>query len=552
MLPRSIRTFGLRSEDLLAAASGVWERAKIRFKWLLMRQVRPFNADDISAFFSWIVVGNVLWIILGTTTFASLVVFTLNTVFAQETLARMVGNYLTKETGVTVVFESAIVPNWNENKICLRKVFISRRPGSLKKVLKGSQSTAAAAAATAAATLDPKMDKFHIAANSVEEANYTQFDLTVDTINVTLSFQRWMSGKGIVKDVEVKGVRGVVDRRFVKWIPNVDPRSYRRSHKPGDFEMEHVTVDDLLVTLLQPNDFRPFQVSVFSCDLSHLRKQWLFYDILSANHISGSYDDSLFTIHSRQTVPNGDTLDANSPWSKINRLRIDGVAIDHLNRGITSGPFSWITSGNVDMVADVYLPTEQTGPNLSVLIQDIVEQFEIVQKSRAKNKHSADSNHQHSITMDNYPYNDTTQSDGSVTVTVPEPTSPDKSSPKDKAYVIMDLRVQLNKVRATVPLFTPDLSYVNNAMIRPIVAYINNHESYIPVTGRIVKRLSEFDGSWTIFDSGLMDDLSAEVYDAFAKNATDTEARSRRIKKVGLWSLQMIAQMLLFSLGTIA
>lgn len=70
-------------EELLAAATGFWARLKVRFKWFSIRSARPFNIDEIGAFFSWILVGHVLWIILGTTTFFSLAIFAVNTVFAQ-------------------------------------------------------------------------------------------------------------------------------------------------------------------------------------------------------------------------------------------------------------------------------------------------------------------------------------------------------------------------------------------------------------------------------------------------------------------------------------
>lgn len=70
-------------EELLAAATGFWSRLKVRFKWFSIRSVRPFNIDEIGAFFSWVLVGHVIWIILGTTTFFSLVIFMVNTVFAQ-------------------------------------------------------------------------------------------------------------------------------------------------------------------------------------------------------------------------------------------------------------------------------------------------------------------------------------------------------------------------------------------------------------------------------------------------------------------------------------
>lgn len=70
-------------EELLAAATGFWQRLRIRFKWLTIRSSRPFNSDDMSAFFSWIIVGHVVWILVGTTTFFSLLILAVNTVFAQ-------------------------------------------------------------------------------------------------------------------------------------------------------------------------------------------------------------------------------------------------------------------------------------------------------------------------------------------------------------------------------------------------------------------------------------------------------------------------------------
>lgn len=70
-------------EELLAAATGFWSRLKVRFKWFSIRSGRPFNIDEIGAFFSWVLLGHVLWIVLGTTTFFSLAILAVNTVFAQ-------------------------------------------------------------------------------------------------------------------------------------------------------------------------------------------------------------------------------------------------------------------------------------------------------------------------------------------------------------------------------------------------------------------------------------------------------------------------------------
>ncbi|KAL4975783.1 hypothetical protein BDW66DRAFT_136845 [Aspergillus desertorum] len=521
-------------EELLAAATGSWSRLKVRFKWFSIRSVRPFNLDEMAALFSWVILGHVVWVVLGTTTFFSLLILAINTVFAQETLAGWIGNYLTKSSGVKVVFESAIVPKWRDGVITFKNVFVSRRPGQgTGHVSKGSSKTAAAAAAAAHLSDPSSADSLEqrVPSEEEEDANYTQFDLSIETVNVTLSFGRWINGKGLLRNVEVKGVRGVVDRRSVYWPDEPrDPKSYRHEHNPGDFEIDSFKMSDLLVTVYQPNNFRPFSVSIFSCDLPQLRKQWLFYDFLSANMMSGSFDNSLFTIHPRQThsftgaqLDNGAKEDGQpTPWKKHSRIRIDALNIDHLNRGV-QGPFGWIHEGTVDIVADIMFPADND-ESIAKVMADLYDRLEATVTS---NRYTEDSH---------------------------ESTQVDESKSSDsRRFLVTDLRLHLNNVRAVVPLFTRDLSYINNALIRPIVAYINSRRTFIPVNCRLVKRAADFDGSWTIYDSGLMDDLSAAVYDAFARDVVDEQARKRRFKKVGFWSLQLAAQAIFMGMaGNIA
>jgi len=511
-------------EELLGAATGFWQRLSIRFKWFTIRSYRPFNTDELSALFSWVFLGHVIWIIVGTTTFFSLAIFAVNTVFAQETLAGWVGNYLTKSSGCQVVFESAIVPKWGDGVITFSNVFVSRRPGQGKaKVSKGSSLSAAAAAAERAKEQgEPGQE--------VEDTNYTQFDVSIDTVNVTLSFTKWFNGKGPLEDVEIKGVRGVIDRTNVRSDPTRDPRSYKHEHHTGDFEIDSFKMEDLLVTMYQPHDFRPFSISIFNCELPRLRKQWLFYDFMSANNMSGSFDDSLFTIHPRQTHSHTGIGIAEAPgdpamWKKHSRIRIDGLNIDHLNRGV-HGPFGWIYEGNVDIAADIMFPADEDG-SVAKMMSDFYDRMEatVVKHAHVHTTHHHDTSDHHDE--------------------VPQP----EKSADEPRFLIMDLRVHLNDVRASVPLFTHDISYVNNAFIRPIVAYINSKRSFIPVNCRVVKRTNDFDGSWTIFDSGLMEDLSKETYEAFARDIGDDTARVRRLKKVGLWTIQLAAQALFIGLA---
>jgi distribution and morphology protein 31 len=51
---------------MLALATGFWERLKIRFKWFTIRGFRRFDTDDMSAFLSWFLVSQAVWIMVGT------------------------------------------------------------------------------------------------------------------------------------------------------------------------------------------------------------------------------------------------------------------------------------------------------------------------------------------------------------------------------------------------------------------------------------------------------------------------------------------------------
>ena len=533
-------------EELLAAATGFWERLGIRFKWMSIRSFRPYTLDEIGAFVSWVFLGHVVWIIVGTTTFVSLAIWAVNTVFAQETLAGWVGNYLTKSSGIKIVFESAIVPTWRSGVITFNNVFVSRRPGHQDKkertVSKGSSTTAAAAAARAAMA---ERSKEVAAADPEDDGNYTQFNVAINTVNVTLSFSKWFNGKGLLHDVEVLGVRGVIDRTSVQNLTTyVDPKTYRHEHSTGDFEIDNFKMADVLLSVYQPNNFRPFTVSVFNCELPRLRKQWLFYDLMSATNMSGSFDDSLFTVHPRQVHGHtgapltADGVGEDAHWKKHSRLRIDGLNIDHLNRGV-EGPFGWIHEGNVDIVADVMIPTDEDGvwrQSWKKSTEAMSEFYDRIESSVTQQAQIYGKSHLPPDIIQTDPVQ-------------PKPDHEHTASSSDSKFVLLDMRVHLNDVRARIPLITQDLSYINNALVRPIVAYINSRRAFIPVTCRVVKRQSEFDGSWTIFDSGLMDDLSREVYDAFARDVGDEERRGKRMRKVGRWVVELVFEALFLGLA---
>lgn len=103
---------------------------------------------------------------------------------------------------------------------------------------------------------------------------------------------------------EVKLPDHGIDRRFVFWDPDnpLDPASFRHLSQPGDFELESLQLEDVLITVYQPGNFRPFTASIFRADMKTFRKQWLFYDFLSAENVVGQYDNCLFSLHKPQSI----------------------------------------------------------------------------------------------------------------------------------------------------------------------------------------------------------------------------------------------------------
>lgn len=117
------------------------------------------------------------------------------------------------------------------------------------------------------------------------------------------------------------------DRRNVHWDADkpYDPRAARRTSRPGDFDLSSLVLEDLLVTVYQPGDFRPFNFSIFSAVVPRLRKQWLFYDLLGADSITGQVDGCLFSLHKPQRVGKSTEKDAETQrgrWRTLVRFCI--------------------------------------------------------------------------------------------------------------------------------------------------------------------------------------------------------------------------------------
>ncbi|KAF7730813.1 Mitochondrial distribution and morphology protein 31, mitochondrial precursor [Apophysomyces ossiformis] len=565
-------------DELLAQARGFLDRLKVRIKYPLMRQMRPWTLNDLTALFSWLFLGHTVWLLVGTTSFVSLILWTANSLQFQEWIAYRIGQYLTSATGATVVFDTAIVPKWKDGKIRFTNVRIYRMPRSEKEKFERHAaliSTGGPMNGYSDMVNRLSLDEDPLAGvvfDDDEKDNevlkqWMWFDLTLERVDVSLSLLRWMDGKGLVKSADIMGVRGVVDRRHVRWDPNVpwDPVAARHKYTPGDFELEKLTLEDLLVTVYQPNGFRPYPVSIFQAQLDRFRKQWLFYDFLCATSIVGAFDKCLFSVHTPQLEksvleqsghidskrsgfrshdiyhyspfnkpdPNGVVIGGENErfgvmtdndmkkkgYKRKSRLRIDGVNIDHINRGL-EGPPGWITSGKLDISADIYIPKEASEADSTELLRQLV--YELTDRIELPQPVMLGAGNSDELLVV-----------GGGTKNAQPATKRDVN----KKFV-MDIDFRFKDTKASVPLKAPELSYVSNAMVRPVVAYINRNKTIVPIKCRIVMDLSNFDGSWSAYDSTLIDHISEQLGKGFVDLTMDQQERNRRLKRIGFWSLR--------------
>lgn len=113
--------------------------------------------------------------------------------------------------------------------------------------------------------------------------------------------------------------------------------------------------------------------------------------------------------------------------------------------------------------------------------------------------------------------------------------------------VVIELDVRLKDIKASMPIFTRELSY---ALARPVVAFMNAHRTLIPVSCRIVMDLvggcdlhqSEFDGALDLAQTGLLPLVSSKIYEALANHVSSLQANTQRVRNVSMWSLDLAAQ----------
>ncbi|KAJ1332556.1 hypothetical protein BSLG_008858 [Batrachochytrium salamandrivorans] len=101
----SEKAFRLARQALINNVDGIGARTLLRIRLFLAGQVRPMKMDDFVALFSWIFVGNTLFVLARTTAFVSVVIVVVNYLHFQElqrkeSRAKGLGDFVPEEVDV--------------------------------------------------------------------------------------------------------------------------------------------------------------------------------------------------------------------------------------------------------------------------------------------------------------------------------------------------------------------------------------------------------------------------------------------------------------------
>jgi distribution and morphology protein 31 len=282
-----------------------------------------------------------------------------------------------------------------------------------------------------------------------------------------------------------------LDRRLLVWDPEMKPGMFRHPETPNSFHLTSLHLSDVLVTMYQPRH-RPFTLSIFNGSFNTLRKQWLFYDLISeTNGVVGMFDGCLFSLHRPQMLDSSmntsSTFGGKMVWILIPlflsnthqiqaRLRVDGINISHIQSQLVpsaSSPIAWIRSGKMDAVLDFHFPQSPSdSADLPAILSSIATNISEVAMGRNE------------MFLKSVRVDDSGRVSGQKELARPALEAPDAFLDVDeelnvegediikKQNVQVDIELRFRDIKAVVPLFQNELSYANSALIRPIVAFM--------------------------------------------------------------------------------
>lgn len=126
-------------------------------------------------------------------------------------------------------------------------------------------------------------------------------ELTINKLDVSLSLKKFLTGEGPLKELDLTGIKGFLDRRTTIWTEEMEANHKKRTAGWGDFHLENLKLKDLAITIHQNNPSRPLELTIFSIKIPRIRQHWLLFDIFNAESGHGEFDGSLFFVENMLT-----------------------------------------------------------------------------------------------------------------------------------------------------------------------------------------------------------------------------------------------------------
>lgn len=179
-----------------------------------------------------------------------------------------------------------------------------------------------------------------------------------------------------------------------------------------------------------------------------------------------------------------------------------------------TGPLNWIKEGTLDISLSITLPSKESSAKYRELVTTRQMTTQEMPTTQEMGNLSNDAN-------------DEAEVGGSVKVedTKEITTNTTTTTTNTDSGMGMEMRfdVMFNHLRVSAPLYTPELSYLNNAVVHPILAYMNSHSKHIPLSFDVRLDLANLDGARTPSEAGMWLGLSSSVALEFAQLVHDTQ-----------------------------
>lgn len=576
---------------LLSQASNRFSKFLIHIKWPLMRNNRPFTMDDFSAFFSWLVMGNVLWIILGTTTFGLVTMYSIHTF---DNIRNSIKTYYVGEDeddgrngdrkhsddSILGYITSSILSNGLGVMIEFKKgnVLPELKDGMLRFKRFNVYS------------IHPTSVEAGEDEDIIEEKTALKFKANVETMDISLSFGKWYEGKGLIDELEIYGINGKVyknseehqDASVEEYLPFSAGRYNENLHFQYDmndhsaeemelvkqkrknflmesnYEISHVKIHDSYVEIIDVSNKNPLKISIFNCDLPQLRGNRLLIDFFNANNVTGAINDSMFTIHKRQEF-NNPTND-----NKIVRFKLDGINMETISHS-QKLKFNWIVNGKAEIIADIRLPSinKESENNFTLgneykKISDICseifdELIDVTSPSSPEKLPSAEKNDNDNTLLK------------SALAAIYQTFSPSSESKEaynttdpSSEYVIVNFKVKFYNLKACLPQHLPmalssSLPFIGLQDLRSLITYVNDNVSNKPIIIKttVIEKLSDLYNIENLSQTKIVDEIVSDVYDNLLKIVKLDEKRIIN-EKTSSWTHTVASQLLLLGLGVLA